>query len=175
MCSDIIKLMQEKPFRPTDVRLRQPNANMGFTLAELLVTISIAAILAALAVPSFSSSIATHRAKSTSMDLYVDLIRTRSEALKFNKSVSLSSKAGGWTNGWNILDPGTGNVMEDHGPLKGVTVTTFSGPSTIVYNSYGRVKGGATSLAIATTGPNVVSRCVTVDTGGRPYIKGSAC
>lgn len=147
----------------------------GFTLTELLVTMSIAGILAMIAIPSFSSLTATQRAKSTSANLYTALVRTRSEALKFNRSVSLSPKAGGWQNGWRIVNPNTGIVMEDQAPLKGVSVTTFSGPATIVYNSYGHVQGGGSSLQITTTDSNAVSRCVIVDTSGRPYIKAASC
>lgn len=171
---NIINVMQEKSPKLSAIGSRRYVA-AGFTLTELLVTMSIAGILAMLAIPSFSVLTATERAKTTSTDLYVALIRTRSEALKFNQSVSLSAKAGGWQNGWVILNPGTGTVMEDHGPLNGVTVTIASGPGTIIYNSYGRVQGGATSLQITTTNSNPVARCVTVDTSGRPYTKASSC
>jgi type IV fimbrial biogenesis protein FimT len=171
---NIINIIQEKSPKMSAMWSRR-HVTAGFTLTELLVTMSIAGILAMIAIPSFSGLTAMERAKTTSTDLYVALIRTRSEALKFNQSVSLSAKAGGWQNGWEMLNPSTGTVMEDHGPLNGVTVTTASGPGTIVYNSYGRVQGGTTSLQITTTNSNPVSRCVTVDTSGRPYTKASSC
>ena len=73
------------------------------------------------------------------------------------------------------MNAGTGNILEDHGPLKGVTVTTSSGPSTITFNSYGRVQGGTTSLHITAAGAVTFDRCLTVDSSGRPYAKASSC
>jgi type IV fimbrial biogenesis protein FimT len=171
----ISKILHEEPPKASGKQSCCAPANAGFTLIELLVTMSIAAILAMLAIPSFSTLTATQQAKNTSTDLYVALIRTRSEALKLNKSVSFSPKAGGWQNGWQIVNPGTGVVMEEHGPLSGVTVTTTSGTSTVTYNSYGRVQGGTTSLQVTAAGSAAATRCVTVDTSGRPYIKASSC
>lgn len=169
------KLSTEQSLPTAKMQIFRSHSNAGFTLTELLVTISIAAILAMLAIPSFSDLTATQRVKNTSTDLYVALLRTRSEALKLNQSVNLLPKAGGWQDGWEIVNTGTGNIMEDHGPLTGVSVTTSSGPSTIGYNSYGRVQGGTTSLLITATGTATVSRCVTVDSSGRPYAKSSSC
>jgi type IV fimbrial biogenesis protein FimT len=169
------KMYAKQPLMTTKIHLFRAYSNAGFTLTELLITISIAGILAMLAIPSFSDLTATQRAKNTSTDLYVALIRTRSEALKLNRSVNLLPKAGGWQNGWEIVNTGSGNIMEDHGPLKGVTVTTSSGPSTIAYNNYGRVQGGTTSLLITATGTATVSRCVKVDSSGRPYVMPSSC
>ncbi|MEJ2574420.1 MAG: GspH/FimT family pseudopilin [Gammaproteobacteria bacterium] len=154
----------------------RPSSGAGFTLMELLVTISIAGIMAMIAVPSFNALSNEQHAKNTATNIYIGLLRARSEALKFNQSVSISPKAGGWQNGWQIANTGTGAVLEDQGPLKGLTITATTGPGTIVYNSYGRVQGGKTSLQLTTTDGNpVVSRCVTVGPSGRPYIKASSC
>jgi len=160
---------------PPGMPVSRPRNATGFTLVELLVTISIAVILAMIAVPSFSGLTDSQRAKNTATDIYIGLIRTRSEALKFNQSVNITPKAGGWQNGWQITNTGTGSVLEDHGPIRGISITATTGPSTIVYNSYGRVQGGKTSLQITTTGANPVTRCVTVETSGRPYTKASTC
>ena len=161
--------------RRDEIRARSGAAAGGFTLTELVVVLAVAGILTTMAIPSFSSLIETKRAKATSTDIYVALVRARSEAIKFNKSVSLVPKSGDWQNGWQILNPNDGSVLENHSPPQGVTISVATGPSTVVYNSYGRVTGGATSLQITSTGASAASRCVTVGTSGRPYTKASSC
>lgn len=172
-----MKIRQDRLLTLPGMRSCRARNGAGFTLTELLVTISIAGIMAMIAVPSFSALSNEQRAKNTATDIYIGLIRTRSEALKFNQTVRISPKAGGWQNGWQITNTGTGTVLEDQGPLKGITIAVTTGSGTIDYNSYGRVKGGQkTSLQITTTGGNpVVTRCVTVSPSGRPYSKASTC
>ncbi|MGO4611334.1 Tfp pilus assembly protein FimT/FimU, partial [Variovorax sp. 2RAF20] len=62
-------------------------AERGFTLIELLVTLTVPSIIAFAAAPSFSSLIATQRARNASLDLSAALTLTRSEAVKRNSSV----------------------------------------------------------------------------------------
>ena len=144
----------------------------GFTLAELLITISIAAILTMLAVPSYHSITEKHRAKSAAVDIYLALLKTRSEAVHRNASVTLSPKSGDWSNGWQILNPSDNSLLEDHIALRGVTL---GGPASVIYNSSGRLQGAASSFDILSTGTAAVGRCVTIDPSGRPYTKKSSC
>lgn len=149
---------------------RKRNA-AGFTLVEAMVVVSIIAILASLAAPSFSDFIASQRAKAVATDLYIALMKARSEAVKRNTNVTLSQKTGGWQNGWQIPDPSNASIiLEDHGAIKGVTIST---QANITYQSSGRVQGtSAPSFTITASG---ASRCVSVDLSGRPYVKASSC
>ena len=61
----------------------------GFTLIELLVTISVAGILAAIALPSFSTITKNSRLATETNDLMADLAFTRSEAGRRGKRVTL--------------------------------------------------------------------------------------
>ena len=51
---------------------------MGFTMIELLITLTITGILAATAIPSYNSMVAGQRIKTASFDLMSALILTRS-------------------------------------------------------------------------------------------------
>ncbi|QKV57365.1 MAG: GspH/FimT family pseudopilin [Dechloromonas sp.] len=67
----------------------------GFTLIELLITFMIAAILAALAAPSFTSFIKNNRLTTTTNDLLADLALARSEAAKRGQQVTLCISTNG--------------------------------------------------------------------------------
>lgn len=61
----------------------------GFTLIELIVVVSVAAIMASIAVPNFSSMIESNRATAATNELVSALILARSEALKRSNNVSV--------------------------------------------------------------------------------------
>jgi type IV fimbrial biogenesis protein FimT len=142
----------------------------GFTLVDLVIALSIGAILLTLAAPSFSTFIASQRASTAAVDLYAALTAARSEATKRNTNVTLAPGAGGWKSGWVIADPVLAGVsVLDHGPVAGATVI---GPDTVVYQRSGRIRGNAPSFTLTvTSGIDVATRCVVTDVSGRPYIK----
>ena len=142
----------------------------GFTLVDLVIAIAIGAILLSLAAPSFSSFIASQRASTAAVDLYAALAAARSEATKRNTNVTLAPGAGGWKNGWVIVDPLSSSIkVLEHGPIANATV---SGPDTVVYQRSGRIRGGASSFTLTVaSGADAANRCVLTDVSGRPYIK----
>jgi type IV fimbrial biogenesis protein FimT len=86
-----------------------PSRHLGFTLVELLVAVSIAAILLAVGIPSFRSAIASNRLTSTTNDLVGSLAQARSEAIRRGVRVTVcKSNAAGtdcdstrtWAQGW---------------------------------------------------------------------------
>ena len=137
-------------------------------MTELAVTVTVAAILATVAVPSFSGIIANQRGKTLASALYATLAKTRSAALTLNGNVTLQPKAGNWQNGWQILDPNN-NVLDDYTAPAGVTI---AGPAAVTYRSSGRLPAGAAPLFQISTmsGTTVNYQCVSVDLSGRPYM-----
>lgn len=151
-------------------------ASRGFTMVELMVVITISAILLALAGPSMSRLIANQRVRSTATDLHIALLKTRTEAIKRNMSVMLSATDGSWNAGWTITIPATPLVppLEIHGPVPSVTVT--SSATQVVYRETGRTtNAAAVSFVFAGSGTDQ-TRCLSITPAGRPYLKeGSAC
>ncbi|MGQ9860680.1 MAG: GspH/FimT family pseudopilin, partial [Thiobacillaceae bacterium] len=81
----------------------------GVTLIELLVTISIAAILMAIAVPGFQDFFRRNRLDGATSDLMATLNYARSEAIRRGVPVSVcrssngTSCSGGWQQGWIVF------------------------------------------------------------------------
>jgi type IV fimbrial biogenesis protein FimT len=145
----------------------------GFTMTELVATVSIAGILATLAVPAFNELIASQRALTCASDLYIALAKTRSEAITLNNSVTLQANAGGWNAGWRILDINN-NVLDSHAAETAVTI----GPqATVTYTASGRIPAGAVApmFQISTmSGHSTNFQCVSINLDGRPYMKATA-
>nr|WP_256445067.1 GspH/FimT family pseudopilin [Rhodoferax sp. U11-2br] len=88
------------------------NRSAGFSLIELMVVISIAAILATLAVPSFQGMIASSNLTSTTNDLVATFARARSDAIRRGKRVTVCMSAdgvqcttsGAWSQGWIMFN-----------------------------------------------------------------------
>ncbi|HEY7772110.1 MAG TPA: GspH/FimT family pseudopilin [Marinagarivorans sp.] len=110
----------------------------GFTLLELMVTISIMAIIAGIAVPSYQGLIQNNQLRAASHAFYGSLVLARSEAVKNNlpvamcKSTDSASCAGSgtWDDGWLIyidadndgsLDSGE-MILDSHSGLQNLTL-----------------------------------------------------
>ncbi|MHB8474484.1 MAG: GspH/FimT family pseudopilin [Sulfuricaulis sp.] len=87
--------------------------NKGFTLIELIVTLTIAGILLAIAAPNMSNFIKDQRLSSQANDLIADLNLARSEAIKRGVNVTIckqnassttpqcdTTTADAWSAGW---------------------------------------------------------------------------
>lgn len=76
--------------------------HQGISLFELLIILSIAIILALVAIPTFISLVQSHRLASTAENLYYALQYARSEAIKRNTTVYVSYQTGdSWCYGIN--------------------------------------------------------------------------
>lgn len=142
----------------------------AFTLIELMVTLAIAAILMALAAPSFVSFIKNNRLTTTTNDLIGDLGLARSEAAKRGQRVTLcistsgNSCTGGtdWLAGRLVFaDPnGTGVVPTNAADAAAVIIRVtdarsdgsvlsasgFANGSFITYTTTGTVSTGSTTV-----------------------------
>ena len=83
------------------------NAPRGFTIVELMVVIVIAAILAAMAAPSFFDFIARQQIRSAAYELAQTLQTARSKAILSRRSVDVRASYPTTGNNWNGTKTGT--------------------------------------------------------------------
>ena len=149
----------------------------GFSLVELITTVSIVAVLATIATPSMAALVMRHRVQDATSALFAALIKTRSQALMLNTDVRLEPVGAGWAGGWRIPDPtAAGKYSDVHEPVESVDIA-MSGASTIAYQYNGRIRGGVGvrfNLS-GNAGGATTSACVAVDPSGRPYAQDRPC
>lgn len=93
-------------------RFAMPIRRRGFTLFELLVTIVIVAVLAAIALPNFGSSLRNNRMTAETNDLLSAINMARTEAVTRSAPVTVCASADGatcagaptaWAQGWMVF------------------------------------------------------------------------
>jgi type IV fimbrial biogenesis protein FimT len=171
----------------------------GFTLLELMVVLAIAAILTAVALPSFSRLIQANTVSNNVSILLADLRYARSEAISRGGSVvmcrsdapeavnpacsaaSSGADGHGWADGWILFQDWNGNGIQDDGePLLRVQSAIASIGSIL------EAGDSATALRFTATGrlplttaqlrlggsrfDTAVQRLVCIDFGGRARV-----
>jgi type IV fimbrial biogenesis protein FimT len=123
----------------------------GFTLIEVLVTLSVAAILTASAVPAFRSFLQNDRAMTQSSSLVLSLNIARSEAIKQDISAGVSvcpstdgltcSGASTWEQGWVVLGTAAASVPTEVVPSlsTGTTLREAANSTAVTFFSSGVV------------------------------------
>ncbi|HNS58810.1 MAG TPA: GspH/FimT family pseudopilin [Nitrosomonas europaea] len=166
----------------------------GFTMIELMLTISIASILLAMAVPSYQSLMRESRLTTQANELMTSLHYARSEAVKRGMRVTICKSSDGasctngssWQDGWLIFsDAGTAGTVDGGDEVlrifPGLNGSTLGAGGNfanwVSYLPNGRSQGssnlanGIFSLCNQASGRNVV-----VNNSGRPRVeKVSSC
>lgn len=138
----------------------------GFTVLELMVTLTVVAVLVTVGVPGFQTIIASQRSSASVNDLIEGLILARSEAIKRGRYISVCKSTDGascagdgaaWSDGWIIfvnasaafpatVDPGD-EILRIHQAL----------PTPLSINASGNIDAFISFRPTGTTGTNALN------------------
>lgn len=147
-----------------------PARQRGFTIVEMMIAVTIFALLASVALPGFVSIARGQRVKAASFELFATLTFARSEAITRNRPIVIDAVDGDWGAGWQVLDGD--DVIRRQEAFPDINI---SGPSEITFKASGRLLSSVSGFDISSDDPNVHGRCVTIDLSGRPVSTSEAC
>lgn len=95
----------------TRTPIRAHHRQLGLTLIELMVAITVMGVLMAIGIPSFQSSIASSRVTTTNNDFASSMALARSEAIRRGTRITVCKSndgatcvtAGDWAQGWIVF------------------------------------------------------------------------
>ncbi len=126
----------------------------GFSVIELMVTVTVAAVLAAVAIPSMRTFLQNDRMWTEQNALVMSLNAARSEAIKQDltngivvcaSNDGLNCNSANWSNGWIVLSSAGGPPLQSV-PAMPVsnTLKENNGRTQLVFLSNGTVQGQVT-------------------------------
>jgi type IV fimbrial biogenesis protein FimT len=142
----------------------------GFTLVELMITLTVLGILVTAALPSFGRMIRDQRVKTATSDFYASIVYARSESIKRGADVQVTpNDTSNWALGWKVVDA-SANDLKVQDVIPGVDA---SGPASITYRRDGRLSGTASPIFVLSANGDgtVTARCIRIDPSGRPNIQ----
>lgn len=132
----------------------------GVTLVELIVTITIIGVLAALAFPSFESILANAQIRAAAQALHDGLQLARAEGIRRNERVKFVL---GSNSNWTVAtDSGTTLQTRPAGEGSATVTVTPSGATIATFNALGRIVGNADASA------SLTQLDIAVASGGQP-------
>ena len=149
----------------------------GFTIIELMTALVIAAILMAVAIPSFRNASLGSQLSAAANNLLASVQLARSEAIKRNVAVTLCASAngttcaggGGWEQGWVVR--AAAEVIQSQQALPdGYLVTQAGGTVPLNFQPIG-IGATAAAFTVCRDDPDgSQERVVTVRAAGSAYV-----
>jgi len=153
----------------------------GFTLLELMITLSVAAILVTVAVPGMRQFIQNSRATAQANELVTAINLARSEAGKRGAAVEVCASSdqatcnsSDWTDGWVVREQAGGTVIRVWQGLPDSANVNDNGDQ-IVFSALGEADN-ARQLTLWFDGcSGERQRQINVNVAGRPSVVRQAC
>ncbi len=153
----------------------------GFSLMEMLMTMSLIGILTMVAIPSVNGILKNERLTTQINSLLAHLQFARSEALLRHKQVVVCASkdaatcSGNWSDGWIVFfdndesaDVSDGDaLLQAHAKLSGDNVMNNTGGTTIIYDSRGFTPNSASTFSVCDDRGASKGKSITISTTGR--------
>ncbi len=129
--------------------LETMSGESGMTLLEIVIVVSIIAVLAAIAVPNFKVWLPNMRLKAAARDVYSDMQKAKMSAIKFNTTVTFNFNPGSGSpceGGNYTFQDSEGKIISARTMKEGVCLSTPSNfpagflPNGLPAGSIGTVK-----------------------------------
>ena len=165
----------------------------GFTIIEILVSLTVAGILIGVAAPQFSKIMKSNRLTTSVNDMVHSLNLTRSEAMKSNRaSICISNNqssctGGNWNEGWIVFNDLNGNCSLDGSELviyardslkNRFDINTIQNITCITYSGEGFLfpAGSLATFTFCEPDADIGGKIISVIRSGRPSTgKYTAC
>jgi type IV fimbrial biogenesis protein FimT len=148
----------------------------GFTLVELMVSVAVFVILLVVAIPSLGPFLQRQRVKGATMDIAATVVLARSEAIKRNAVVTVTSTTANsdWSKGWAVT-AGT-DAIRSQTAMDGISVIEKSNAN-FSFSGDGRLQGTGMAFTIQSTiaATGQQPDCITVGATGRVQTTNGAC
>jgi type IV fimbrial biogenesis protein FimT len=164
-----------------------PSRLRGFTIIEIMIAVTLAAILMVVAAPGFRAMMARGYAQAVARDLLSAVNRARSEAITRRgqvvlcQSTDLSTCSGtNLSNGWIVFMDADGNgqrttsgttepLIQIHNTVADKVTITATGGTNLSYRVIGTVSAARTfTVCPLSTGTGAKGGQIAVNTSGRP-------
>lgn len=150
----------------------------GLTLIELMVTISVLAIILGIAVPSFDRFVKSSRAEAQTSAMSSSLNLARSEAVKRGENIIVEAISSNWMNGW-VVKTSADQIIRSYPAVEGDVTLAVTPNSSITFNSRGQLDGVAlgsqVTLNYSVTGFCDLDREITINSIGRVSSNRGSC
>ncbi|MDW3684419.1 GspH/FimT family pseudopilin [Cupriavidus sp. CV2] len=164
----------------------QPGRANGFTLIELVITMTIAAILLAMATPSMSDFLRRQRLVSAADSFASAIAQARSGAAATNSYVTVAPIGAAWNNGWQVFSEHStpdgafttsDTLLSQYDPIPSdITITFNTNPDATGYVAFSPVGYSITAAtrsqltATATFTLGTLQRVVEINALGRSRV-----
>jgi type IV fimbrial biogenesis protein FimT len=157
--------------------MMKPN-QAGFSVVELMIAITIVAVLLTMAVPTFKDASLASQLRSSANNLLSSARLARSEAIKRNVPVTLCASSNGtscgggaWEQGWIVMTGGT-VLHRQYAAPSGYRIIEANGQASLTFPPWG---AGATpaTITVCRASPSIGAqeRVITIDASGRADVR----
>ncbi|MEO7782661.1 MAG: GspH/FimT family pseudopilin, partial [Candidatus Nitrotoga sp.] len=153
------------------------------TVIELLITLSVASILLAVAAPNYRVFVLDNQLAAQSNNFFSAMMLAKSEAIKRNSPATICPSASGtacaggtaWTSGWIVFADSNNNGTVDAGeeiirvgaPLSGQSTLTSGNRTRVTFSASGFTLGSNDTFSLCDSRGTAMSRTLTLNIQGR--------